>query len=34
MAVAMAGIPVALSLGVPAGTFLGEWLGWRAAFCR
>ncbi|MFF7878363.1 MFS transporter [Streptomyces californicus] len=32
MAVAMAGIPVALSLGVPAGTFLGEWLGWRAAF--
>ncbi|CAM5467439.1 MFS transporter [Streptomyces californicus] len=32
MAVAMAGIPVALSLGVPAGTFLGEWLGWRAGF--
>ncbi|WP_097947707.1 MFS transporter [Streptomyces sp. ms115] len=32
MAVAMAGIPVALSLGVPAGTFLGDWLGWRAAF--
>ncbi|MET8677216.1 MFS transporter [Streptomyces sp. NPDC004647] len=32
MAVAMAGIPVALSLGVPAGTFLGETLGWRTAF--
>ncbi|MEV4945600.1 MFS transporter [Streptomyces sp. NPDC053755] len=32
MAVAMAGIPVALSLGVPAGTFLGDWLGWRVAF--
>ncbi|MFF7177338.1 MFS transporter [Streptomyces sp. NPDC008121] len=32
LAIAMAGIPVALSLGVPAGTFLGEWLGWRVAF--
>ncbi|MFF5971456.1 MFS transporter [Streptomyces sp. NPDC012769] len=32
IAVAMAGIPVALSLGVPAGTFLGEQLGWRVAF--
>lgn len=32
IAVAMAGIPVALSLGVPAGTFLGQALGWRAAF--
>ncbi|MFB4318975.1 MFS transporter [Actinomadura sp. 21ATH] len=32
IAVAMAGIPVALSLGVPAGTFLGTALGWRAAF--
>ncbi|MFJ1808220.1 MULTISPECIES: MFS transporter [unclassified Streptomyces] len=32
IAVAMAGIPVALSLGVPAGTFLGETLGWRTAF--
>ncbi|BCJ48388.1 MFS transporter [Actinoplanes ianthinogenes] len=32
VAVAMAGIPVALSLGVPAGTFLGQTLGWRAAF--
>ncbi|MGW2831078.1 MFS transporter [Streptomyces sp. NPDC001286] len=32
IAIAMAGIPVALSLGVPAGTFLGETLGWRTAF--
>ncbi|WP_371543630.1 MFS transporter [Streptomyces sp. NBC_00554] len=32
IAVAMAGIPLALSLGVPAGTFLGETLGWRTAF--
>ncbi|GLY07691.1 MULTISPECIES: MFS transporter [Actinoplanes] len=32
VSVAMAGIPVALSLGVPAGTFLGQALGWRAAF--
>jgi len=32
IAIAMAGIPVALSLGVPAGTFLGGALGWRAAF--
>ncbi|MFC7302966.1 MFS transporter [Streptomyces monticola] len=32
IAVAMAGIPVALSLGVPAGTFLGKALGWRVAF--
>ncbi|MFI6154719.1 MFS transporter [Kitasatospora sp. NPDC051170] len=32
IAVAMAGIPVALSLGVPAGTFLGKVSGWRAAF--
>ncbi|MBO8196177.1 MFS transporter [Streptomyces oryzae] len=32
IAVAMAGIPVALSLGVPAGTFLGKALGWRIAF--
>lgn len=32
IAVAMAGIPVALSLGVPAGTFLGNALGWRTAF--
>ncbi|GAA2223670.1 MFS transporter [Streptomyces amakusaensis] len=32
VAVVMAGIPAALSLGVPAGTFLGERAGWRAAF--
>ncbi|MFD7230333.1 MFS transporter [Streptomyces sp. NPDC059881] len=32
IAIAMAGIPVALSLGVPAGTFLGTALGWRVAF--
>ncbi|MFH9084076.1 MFS transporter [Streptomyces sp. NPDC017673] len=32
IAVAMTGIPVALSLGVPAGTFLGQALGWRVAF--
>ncbi|MEU1485736.1 MFS transporter [Streptomyces sp. NPDC005752] len=32
MAVAMAGIPVALAVGVPAGTFLGDRLGWRVAF--
>ncbi|WP_370967588.1 MFS transporter [Amycolatopsis sp. cg9] len=32
IAVVMAGIPLALSLGVPAGTFLGDLLGWRWAF--
>ncbi|OKI45445.1 MFS transporter [Streptomyces sp. TSRI0281] len=32
VAIAMAGIPVALSLGVPAGTFLGTVLSWRVAF--
>ncbi|MGA5038599.1 MFS transporter [Streptomyces capoamus] len=32
LAIAMAGIPVALSLGVPAGTFLGQVVSWRAAF--
>ncbi|MGH4032538.1 MFS transporter [Actinomycetota bacterium Odt1-20B] len=32
IAVVMTGIPVALSLGVPAGTFLGEVLGWWVAF--
>ena len=32
IAVVMAGIPVALSLGVPAGTLLGGLLGWRTAF--
>ncbi|MEW2623425.1 MFS transporter [Streptomyces sp. NPDC048106] len=32
IAIAMAGIPVALALGVPAGTFLGSAFGWRTAF--
>ncbi len=32
LAVAMAGTPVALSLGVPVGTFLGAAVGWRASF--
>ncbi|MFJ4870029.1 MFS transporter [Streptomyces sp. NPDC088757] len=32
IAVAMAGIPVALSLGVPAGTFVGKAAGWQTAF--
>ncbi|MET7853207.1 MFS transporter [Streptomyces avermitilis] len=32
IAIAMAGIPLALSLGVPAGTFLGEVTDWRVAF--
>ncbi|KAA9166769.1 MFS transporter [Amycolatopsis acidicola] len=32
IAVVMAGIPLALSLGIPAGTFLGGALGWRATF--
>ncbi len=32
MAVAMIGAPVALSLGVPAGTWLGELIGWRMTF--
>ena len=32
MAVAMVGIPVALSLGIPAGTLLGQHLGWRWVF--
>ncbi|CAM3506472.1 MFS transporter [Kibdelosporangium persicum] len=32
MAVVMAGIPIALSLGVPAGTFLGGLVGWRVTF--
>ncbi|HEV7368224.1 MFS transporter [Arenibaculum sp.] len=32
MAVAMVGIPLALSLGIPAGTFLGAATGWRVAF--
>ena len=32
IAIAMTGIPVALSLGVPAGTFLGEVFGWGVTF--
>lgn len=32
MAIAMIGTPVALSLGVPLGTWLGGALGWRSAF--
>lgn len=32
IAIAMAGTPLALSLGVPAGTFLGATVGWRACF--
>ena len=32
LAIAMAGIPVALCLGVPAGAFVGQLSGWRTAF--
>lgn len=32
LALAMVGTPLALSLGVPGGTFLGALVGWRAAF--
>ncbi|WP_223232282.1 MULTISPECIES: MFS transporter [Marinomonas] len=32
MAVAMVGIPLALSLGVPLGTFMGAAIGWQTAF--
>lgn len=32
IAIAMAGTPLALSLGVPAGTFLGHLVGWRMCF--
>jgi predicted MFS family arabinose efflux permease len=32
IAVAMVGTPLALSLGVPAGTFLGAAIGWRVCF--
>ncbi|MFC8454396.1 MFS transporter [Kitasatospora sp. NPDC057223] len=32
VAIAMAGIPLALSLGVPAGTLLGRAVGWQTAF--
>ncbi|GAA0574108.1 MFS transporter [Halomonas salifodinae] len=32
IAIAMVGTPLALSLGVPAGTFLGTMVGWRSCF--
>lgn len=32
LAVAMIGTPIALSLGVPAGTWLGDLMGWRLTF--
>lgn len=32
MAVAMVGTPIALAIGVPAGTFLGGIMGWRSVF--
>lgn len=32
LAIAMAGTPVALSLGVPAGTWMGDLAGWRLTF--
>lgn len=32
MAIVMAGIPLALSIGIPAGTFLGIRAGWRVTF--
>lgn len=32
IAIAMVGTPLALSLGVPAGTFLGNLMGWRVCF--
>lgn len=32
MAVAMVGTPIALAIGVPAGTFLGSLMGWRSVF--
>ncbi|RUO35151.1 MFS transporter [Aliidiomarina soli] len=32
IAIAMVGTPLALSLGVPAGTFIGTLVGWRACF--
>lgn len=32
LAIAMVGTPIALSLGVPVGAFLGAHVGWRAAF--
>ncbi|MFD5633272.1 MFS transporter [Streptomyces sp. NPDC127077] len=32
IAIAMTGIPLALSLGVPAGTLIGQQIGWRVSF--
>lgn len=32
IAVAMVGTPIPLSLGIPAGTFLGGSVGWRVTF--
>ncbi|WP_433959222.1 MFS transporter [Cytobacillus horneckiae] len=32
MAIALAGTPIALSIGIPSGTFLGAILGWRLVF--
>jgi len=32
MAIAMVGTPIALSLGLPLGTWLGELIGWRSVF--
>jgi len=32
LAIAMVGTPIALSLGVPLGTFMGSTIGWRSAF--
>ncbi|MET9142827.1 MFS transporter [Streptomyces sp. NPDC057197] len=32
IAITMAGVPLALSLGIPVGTFLGGLVGWRATF--
>ncbi|WP_443078223.1 MFS transporter [Streptomyces sp. SP17KL33] len=32
IAITMAGVPLALSLGIPLGTFLGELFGWRLTF--
>lgn len=32
IAVAMAGTPLALTVGIPAGTYIGGWAGWRMAF--
>ncbi|MFD7136922.1 MFS transporter [Streptomyces sp. NPDC059894] len=32
IALTMAGVPLALSLGIPVGTFLGELFGWRLTF--